>query len=248
MNKLIYLIIGVVVFCVVLVVAAPASIAMGYIRPELERTLPGLKLGEASGSIWQGETQLQAYTFPIVDARWKLKPLPLLAGTVAVELQLSGPGIDAAIDGQLTSEGGVIHASSIAVDGHFINQVTAGRGVSFTETFSAHQVNIQFDRNFIDELSGIIEWPGGLIHVQTPEQYHSVSLPPLRGTLGSEPDRINMIISHDGGRLISIKLDRNGWASVDVTYDFMNLAALPYSGSDTQNGQASAILIEEKIL
>ena len=45
-----------------------------------------------------------------------------------------------------------------------------------------------------------------------------------------------------------MELKRDGWGRLDVTYDFMNLAGLPIPGTESQNGQASAVSVEEKVL
>ena len=70
-----YLAVGVAAFLVILVVNFPA----GYVRGTLQEALPGLQLGNLSGSVFSGRSDSASYAgqdLGTVD--WRLKPLALL--------------------------------------------------------------------------------------------------------------------------------------------------------------------------
>ncbi len=248
MSKGFAIVIGVLVVCIVIIASAPASLIVGQVRDDIHAAVPALSLGDTTGSVWEGQIDLKYGEFPAVTANWSLNVLPLLTGTAAVDVKLAGRGIRADAWGSFDGTSGQLVAPFIQVNSDFINQVTEDRGLSLSGTFTATEVNATFDQSFFQQLSGLIDWPGGLVYIQTPAETYSSQLPALKGALASAPDQISLLVTDQHRKLVLIEIQRSGWASVDVTYDFMKIAGVPIPGADNHNGQASAILIEEKIL
>ena len=83
-----YLAVGVTVFLLILVINFPA----GYVRGTLQEALPGLQLGNLSGSVFSGQSGSASYAgLDLGTVDWRLQPLALLLLRIEYRLAFSHP-------------------------------------------------------------------------------------------------------------------------------------------------------------
>jgi hypothetical protein len=248
MNKLLYLLLGTIAFLVFLVVMAPASSVLRIADDEFRQQLPELRLAGISGSIWEGSGTVQYRQFPAVAVNWKLSPLPLLSRAVASSASFTAEGLDAEIQSYVSTDQSAASTISYAtalISGDYINQVTLNYGLDLSGEFKLTNARATIRGQWLSDLDGILNWSGGIVHIETPQQLHTVKLPPMVGNLTLDGDNVLLNITADTDEMIRISIKPDGWAEVAVNYAFMDLADLPLPGGTADSDPA--ILIEEKI-
>ncbi|MGJ8679592.1 type II secretion system protein N [Paraglaciecola sp.] len=71
------------VYCIFLVVKLPANLVLAKLPMPAQ-----IKVSGVSGTIWNGQAQMLSYQgFPIENVNWSLSVLPLLMGSVSVEIK-----------------------------------------------------------------------------------------------------------------------------------------------------------------
>jgi hypothetical protein len=241
-----YLSIAVVTFVVFIAVMAPASLLLTLLEDQLKH-IPNLKIGNASGSLWNGQADLQYSNLPATTAMWSLKPLSLFTGTLAGDVRLSANGLDATFNTSLTSEGGELADLNADIESRYINTITMEYGLDLSEQFQIRDTSLTFDTHWITSAAGDINWPGGLINIETPVRIHSIKLPPMIGLISSPDQILQLEIAANELLLLTAKLQPDGWAQAAVSFDLMNMAQLPIPGNPGTTGSAAAVLIEEKV-
>ncbi len=246
MSKLFYVIAGIVTFLVFLLVMAPASLVVATAEDQLKQ-VPDLKIGEVSGRIWSGSAQIQYQQFPAM-VTWNLSALPLLVGRLSADVQLREQGLDANFHVSASGTEGTVSDAELLVDASYINQISISYGLDLSGQFSVSEADVSFNNQWVTSAAGILEWPGGIVHIETPQQLYSVDLPPLNGDLSMDGDNLRLAIDGTGERMLDLTLKRSGWVEAGVSYAFMELAGLPLTGNTTSSREEPAVLLEEKIL
>ncbi len=247
MNKFVYAAAGLAAFIGFIVVMAPASLALSAADQHI-KAVRGLNVGNAEGRIWNGKVAAQYGLFAPVDVQWDLAATPLVLGQVAAAIDVSGNGLDVSF--LLDAEGNTASLSDGRgeIQGHYINQVSGQFGMDLSGTFTLTDIAIDLENNWPTRISGEITWPGGLINIDTPQQLHSVSLPPMRGLLSTAADALVLTLYGETEEpLITLTLRRDGWAKAAVSFAFMALTEIPIPGQ-TSSGNGIALLLEEKVL
>lgn len=245
MNKLLYVFAGLIAFLGFIVVMAPASIALSLASDQLKR-VPDLNIGQVEGRIWSGSAQIQYRQFP-ATLSWNLSPIPLVTGRVAADVDVRGQGLDASFHIIASDTSGTITDVRAVVDSSYINQVSVVYGLELSGEFTLVAKSVTFIDRWLSEVDGRLNWPGGIVHIETPQQLHSVDLPALRGDLSMQGDHLQMTIDGPEARFIDLALKPSGWAEVGISFDFMQLAGLPMPGNPADSG-GPAVVLEEKIL
>lgn len=249
MTKLIYGAIALVTIIGFVIVTAPAATVWSMIGSDIETALPGMKISNLKGSVWNGEGLVQFQSFPTTSIDWRLAALPLLAGNAAFEISARASDFDADVSGVVTGHSGTINDATVTIGSEYINSVTLDYGLDLSREFHIEIDGATFADGWPTAVEGNIRWPGGVVHIETPEQVHTVRLPELTGDLFMDEGKIHLNVVGDDEPLIDVSLNRTGWAEVGITYAFMRLANLPLpTGSESQGTDEIAILLEEKIL
>ncbi len=82
-----YVLAGLLVFIAGLVITAPARVAVALFAPD------NIRISDVSGSVWNGRAgAVLASGVYLRDVQWKLKPMALLTGTAALNLDAALPG------------------------------------------------------------------------------------------------------------------------------------------------------------
>ena len=140
------------------------------------------------------------------------------------------------------------HIVQFAKDASICRRIRPDYGLGLSGQFKLSDALVSFDNSGMTDLAGGISWPGGVVHIETPQRIHPVTLPPMQGKLSMEDDNARLLLAADNRKMIDILLKPSGWAEVAITFAFMALAKLPLPGNPEAAGpDEPAILLEEKI-
>jgi hypothetical protein len=246
MNKASYLAIAIIAFTISIVVMAPASIVTRLFGDAVQRNIPGLKIGATRGRIWQGSTQLQYQRLPAVTVSWKMAALPLLNGKVRTLIELNGGGLQLEMGAMASTSGGSLDNINGTIESRFINAVSVGYGLDLTGVFELSGISTSFDQRWLTALKGVINWSGGIVHIETPEQFYSVKLPALTGQLSMKGSNAMLDVASGTSTLLTLALKPDGWSQTSVSYMLTDMAGLPLPNG-YQDTTGPAFVLEEKV-
>lgn len=246
MNKAFYPAIAIIAFTISIVVMAPASIVTGLFGDAVQRNIPGLKIGATRGRIWQGSTQLQYQRLPAVTVSWKMAALPLLNGKVSTLIELNGGGLQLEMEAMASTSGGSLDNINGTIESRFINAVSVGYGLDLSGVFELSGISTSFDQRWLTALKGVTNWSGGIVHIETPEQFYSVKLPALTGQLSMKGSNAMLDVASGTSTLLTLALKPDGWSQTSVSYMLMDMAGLPLPNG-YQDTTGPAFILEEKV-
>lgn len=246
MNKAAYLAIGITVFLISIIVMAPASILTGLVSDEVQRKIPGLKIGATRGRIWQGSTQVQYQQFPQVTVAWEMAALSLLNGEVSTLVELTGDGLQVDLHAMASASGGSLDNITGTIESRFINAVSVDYGLDLTGIFQLSDIHTSFDQRWLTTLTGETTWSGGIVHIETPEKFYSVKLPALTGQLSMKDSNAMLDVASGTATLLTLSLKPDGWSQTSISYQLMDMAGLPLPNG-YQDTTGPAFLLEEKV-
>jgi hypothetical protein len=246
MNKAFYPAIAIIAFTISIVVMAPASIVTGLFGDAVQRNIPGLKIGATRGRIWQGSTQLQYQRLPAVTVSWKMAALPLLNGKVSTLIELNGGGLQLEMEAMASTSGGSLDNINGTIESRFINAVSVGYGLDLSGVFELSGISTSFDQRWLTALKGVTNWSGGIVHVETPEQFYSVKLPALTGQLSMKGSNAMLDVASGTSTLLTLALKPDGWSQTSVSYMLTDMVGLPLPNG-YQDTTGPAFVLEEKV-
>lgn len=246
MNKAFYPAIAIIAFTISIVVMAPASIVTGLFGDAVQRNIPGLKIGATRGRIWQGSTQLQYQRLPAVTVSWKMAALPLLIGKVSTLIELNGGGLQLEMEAMASTSGGSLDNINGTIESRFINAVSVGYGLDLSGVFELSGISTSFDQRWLTALKGVTNWSGGIVHVETPEQFYSVKLPALTGQLSMKGSNAMLDVASGTATLLTLALKPDGWSQTSVSYMLTDMVGLPLPNG-YQDTTGPAFVLEEKV-
>ncbi|MFP6801814.1 MAG: type II secretion system protein N [Pseudomonadales bacterium] len=246
MNKAFYPAIAIIAFTISIVVMAPASIVTGLFGDAVQRNIPGLKIGATRGRIWQGSTQLQYQRLPAVTVSWKMAALPLLNGKVSTLIELNGGGLQLEMEAMASTSGGSLDNINGTIESRFINAVSVGYGLDLSGVFELSGISTSFDQRWLTALKGVTNWSGGIVHIETPEQFYSVKLPALTGQLSMKGSNAMLDVASGTSTLLTLALKPDGWSQTSVSYMLTDMVGLPLPNG-YQDTTGPAFVLEEKV-
>ncbi|XOV90014.1 MAG: type II secretion system protein N [Pseudomonadota bacterium] len=243
-RKVVYVLTGITTFLVFLVVFAPAALLWNLVKVDVLRTVPELQVLTVDGTVWQGDANLRFREFPVTDLNWTLAPLPLVRQQLAFSATLAGDGLNVASEGT-ASEPGSSGTLDGYIDASYINSVASRYGMNFPGRILLEQVTFAADRTWLTTVSGLLRWGGGRVVLQTPAGTQAFLLPPLEGQLRLTGNNLQLDVSAREGLVISVLLRPDGWAAVDIKTRLLQVAGIPWPGSE--NADLTAFMLEEKV-
>ncbi|MCZ6503745.1 MAG: type II secretion system protein N [Gammaproteobacteria bacterium] len=244
MKPLVYFFVAVVSFLVFIVVFAPATPVWSLIRGNVHERVPDLNVYRVSGTVWNGESEIQFRQFPPSLLTWQLSPVDLIKGVAKITARATGEGHALEAEITLTASNGDIESLHGTINSDYINVVSEQFGFTFSGDLEIRELSISADQHWITDAAGTAHWTGGKILITTLPR--SIILPPLRGLLFKQQQQLVLDITHQQQTLIRIALQKGGWAEVAIKGRMFDLANLPLPGGSTLD--ETILLIEEKIL
>ena len=247
MNKLLLAVTGFLTFLVFLVAMTPASLVHSSLKEALDTNAPALKLYAIDGTVWQGSGEVAIRDLPPVRLAWDTSALSAARGAFVSDINVTAIGLNASLETDVSTSGGELAELNAEISSDYLNQITVEYGLDLSGEVQIDGANLAFDREWLTDAGGRMHWTGGIVHIQTPEQIHTVRLPDFDGELSMDGNQLVLAITHDGEDMLEIRLKPDGWAKVDVQRALVELAQLPLPAA-TGSNDGSAIVIEEKIL
>jgi len=256
--------IGALSFLMYIIYSAPASIAVNMMEEDIELNAPDIQLGQTNGTLWNGDQELQYRQFPPINIAWDLSVLPIITGRIDSKTQLTGDGVEATFDLTASGNQGAISNLTGSVGSRYLNQITIPYGLDLSDTLAIQTVDTSWENNWLTALSGNLNWPGGIVHIETPLALLSIKLPPLTGKLSMEGSDARLHITDAGNALMNIRLKKDGWAVVAINYSLLEMIGMPLqlvgpapvdaaavdaaaAGTDLTKESVPALIIEEKV-
>jgi Type II secretion system (T2SS), protein N len=246
LKPLFYLSAALLSFLIFVTVFAPAAPVWSIIREDVQARVPDLNVYRVSGTIWNGESEVQFRQFPPSLLSWHLSPIDLIKGVAVIKATMTGEGhsLDAGVS--LKSSGGDIRSLHGTISSGYVNQMSEQFGITFSGELEINELSVSSDKLWISDAHGTADWNGGRILITTAASPQTMILPPLKGVLLYQHERLILNITHQQQMLIRITLKKGGWAEVDIRNRMFDLASLPLpEGSDPDE---TILIIEEKIL
>lgn len=238
--------IGLLSFLAFLIASAPASLLISMLEEDISHNAPDVSLGMTQGSMWDGTQQLQYRQFPPLQMQWNLSVLPLITGAIESQNQLTGDNLDANFALRISGNEGEISRGNANISGQYLNHVTVPLGLDLSEAFKLSELDVAWTGNWVTSISGRINWPGGIVHIETPQGLHTTKLPPLLGILSLEDDDIRLNVNSGETELIDIRLQADGWARVEINHPLIAMTGIAFSDSQ-QPKSGPAVILEEKV-
>lgn len=183
----------IVAYLVFMLAGLPASMVLGMVKLP-----PGTKLGEVSGTAWQGQVTAVQYKQDVfTDVKWDLSPLSLLTGRIGADVKF-GKMRD---QGGLSGEGFV--SSNFAMDNFSAQDFTLRMPAS--DLVGRMQMNLpaqlsgriilklkDYDQGkpYCEQLTGDVKWLKAQLNMGS-----NVSLGSLEGDLACKQGEVELKIS-----------------------------------------------------
>jgi hypothetical protein len=172
--------------------------------------------------------------------------LPLLRGKVQTSVELTGDGVKLELDAVTSASGGSLENVNGIIESRFINTVSISYGLELNGVFELSGISASFDQQWLTELRGETNWSGGIVHIETPEQFYSVNLPALTGALSILGSKAILDVSSGISSLLTLSLKPDGWSQASVSYILTDMIGLPIPNK-YQETTGPAFVIEEKM-
>lgn len=246
MRIALYVLAGLLSFCVFIIVFLPAAPVWRFLQPDVNTAVPDLVVYRVGGTVWTGEAELQYRQFPLSEANWTLAALPLLGGTAALGLDLSGPGLTASA--AVSASGTQIEVTGLngEISADYVNALSSDFGLTFAGDLTVVNLSLQAEGERVTAADGFLNWSGGRILFRANNTMEAITLPPLEGTIDADSDGLHLTITHATEPLLLITLKNTGWAAVEVKARLFQLADLPLPGNPAADDPV--VMLEEKIL
>lgn len=234
-----YVLLGFFTFLIVLVINIPLHFVWRYAEPALGR-LP-VKVEQVSGSLWNGHVRLQIpqlRALGSIDSDWQLSPWPLLAGKADLHLQISGDGLRAESDAQL-SAGGLLQLSATSgyLESAAIAPLLKANRVEIGGNFEASAVTAQLDLNkrILSGVGGQLVYSGGNVSFLVDRKPVNATMPMLIGQLGMDADKAVVNVgTTEGQQLIQGYMQPDGWGGVAIRRRFLDVLGQKWPAQSTE--------------
>ena len=190
--------------------------------------IDGLTVGTAEGRLFSGEAEIWYRGVDLGRVGWSVRPGALLDLELRTDWRIAhrdftGSGTAAVAAG--TAE----FAGDASIDALAVNRFLAEYHISLDGTFEVERLAIRRDSRGIDA-AGTLRWTGGRTMYRLAGRTHDVELPAMAGTLGSDDGEpvLEVVAAADADRLLSVRLDGEGWAHIGVTARLTALAGNPW--------------------
>ena len=253
MRKSVGALIALVTSLAFFVTMMPAALVYNFFQDEISSVIPDVKFNGFEGTVWSGKSYVQLKHFPVVTTTWKISPLALFNARIQSSLSFSSNGLTGSADISLSSKGADIDNLSAIARSNYLNQFTIPYGLDLSGNIQLSNANLSFDNEWLTDSGGELTWQGGIVHIQTPQQIHTASLPPLKGQIYQQDRTLKLDVRGAELDLMSVQFKADGWAIVAINYALLDLTDIPLLAhaaerTEKPDRENPAVILEEKFL
>ncbi len=234
------IVLGVLIFLVVIVARAPASLITTALPTQAPAQLVNL-----DGTLWQGAGDLLVEGVAIGRLDWQIQPVTFLQGRVGYDLGLSGSELS--LEGEAsTGFTGSEAALNGSVGAAFVNRWLAPYYINLAGTFTIDHLTTTLSGTgpLPEQLDGRLSWDGGPVSYRLSGKMHSSALPPMRAELGPGAEAV-AFAEGEATPLLTAELKADGFAKIGVTKYLTRLLGQPWPGGDPDH--AVVLEVEEQV-
>ena len=231
---------GALIFLVVIVARAPASLITTALPAQAPTQLVNL-----DGTLWRGAGDLLVEGAAIGRLDWQIQPVTFLQGRIGYDLGLAGDGL--MLDGEASAG---FTGSEAALTGQvaaaFVNRWLAPYYINLAGTFTIDDLTTTMTGSgpIPAQLAGQLRWDGGPVTYRLSGNMHSSALPPMRAELGPGPEAV-AFAQGEATPLLTAELKADGFAKIGVTKYLTRLLGQPWPGGDPDH--AVVLEVEEQV-
>jgi len=206
----------------------------------------GLELRTAEGRLFSGEADVAYRGHDLGRVVWSVLPGMLLDMQLGMDWQIAHR--DYTVSGTAAVGAGAAEVAATGIiDALAVNRFLSQYHISLDGMFEVDNVDVRFDSAGIGA-DGRLRWSGGRALYRLSGETHDVELPGMVGTLGVMAGQpvLEVVTADDLLRLLSIRLDAEGWAHIDVTARLTSLAGTPWQGEDGED--AVVVTVSEHLI
>ncbi|MFK7914049.1 MAG: type II secretion system protein N [Pseudomonadales bacterium] len=238
-----YLLVGILVLLAVVIYAAPASLLKQPLAAAGD-----LRVSQLQGTLWNGSGAVNVQNIALGTLRWQFAPARLLKAQAAFDYTLQGDHIN------LTGSAGRSFGPwLLEADGNvgsaLVNQYLATYEIRMDGDLHLNTLALQASGHPVEQLSGSVDWPGGLVSYPVPGGQASRTLPPLRADLSLDADNseplANVHSESVNFPLISLRVLNSGFVKISLTRRFTQIVGMPWPGSEPDH--AFVLEVEEQV-
>lgn len=248
-------------FMVFLIAYAPASFVLALAQDTLAARAPQLHIDQVSGTLWQGEANLQYENLAPSRLQWHITPATLLKGELHADLQARGH--DHNLASQVTWQPSRLSLQNLngILGSDYINPLAQRYGLQFGGQLDIE--DLRFDvipaTGWLDRAAGAAQWSGGRVQFATaysasPAQAESIMLPPLTAILAQPTTALTLAVTSADAELLSVILKPTGWVEISLQQTLFQIAGIQLppgatlrGGMPGQTSSNTVVKFEEKL-
>lgn len=243
-----YLLLGFFVFTLTLALTTPLHFVWRFAQP-YAANLP-VKIQQVSGTIWDGQLQINERQLGLLQVQWQLDQWQLLTAQAQLAVRVAGDGLQ--LEGSA-----VIDADQVLVirqaDG-FLSSKHLGpllrRGkASLNGEFELSGLNARIDipTKQISDLEGQVLFTGGDVGFPVNGKPIQATLPLLVGQLARNGDKSSLDIrTQEGLDIGQAFLQNDGWGGVAIRRRFLDILGQQWPAEATE--ETVIFEVSQKIL
>jgi hypothetical protein len=256
-KPLFFGLLSLLIFIGVIVLRAPASPIWRLLAPQVTSALPGLVVSRVTGTVWDGQAQLQYANMLPGNVTWQVSGLELLSERLAFAATINGDAHNLQITGSASLSELSIDTFRGTLDGRYLSQYGQRYQMQLGGELNILSLRLITTQRWPLEAAGQITWSGGAVSIPGPGGRQYLQLPALRGELTMLDQSLQLQIRETasdaikdegkdkGKELLTVVLQPSGWAKVAIKTRMFMLASIDLPGG--QRPDDMALTLEEKI-
>lgn len=222
------LLFGALVFVVVVISQAPATLLRSMVERSGQATLLA-----PNGTLWQGSGDLLIAGTAVGRVFWDLQGVTILQGKLSYHVTLESPEQNLTGTLLLFPATG-IEAISGSIEAAAVNRWLAPYNINLSGSFDLENVSLLFASGRPHSADGEVHWQGGAVDYRLANENSTGILPAMTAILGPSAEAA---VFEQGGQtpLLKAELQANGFARIGVTKLLTKILNRPWPGSDADH-------------
>ena len=231
-----YLLLGLFSYLLFVTLLTPLDFVWKQAKPHIGR-LP-VQVQSLSGTLWQGQAKVHNHQTGQLTADWQLHPAALLKGSVSMDFDVRGTGLNA--QGQVQAS--PLQVTWQEVEGHvstqYIEPMLRQSRVSIAGEFELNAFNGSFDlqQKQLTEAKGRLLYTGGDVGFPIDGKPINATLPMLVGDISTTDQKVELTLNDEEGQSIGNGyVQPDGWAGIAIKRRFIDILGQPWPAEATED-------------